>query len=751
MAVAPPLSIVPPVQPEAPILVDSPHSGMTRPADFHPTASRVAILSTWDAFVDELWADAPTAGATLIHAHFPRAYVDVNRAVDDLDASVLDGAWPTQLAPTMYSQRGMGLIRRDALPGIPMYDAPLPVAAVQARLQQCYTPYREAVRDRCAALHARHAGVWHVNVHSMKSTGNAMNVDAGAKRPDVVVSDRRGTSADPVHTAWVADWFRARGLRTQCNDPYQGGDLVASTGAPALRRHSLQIEFNRALYMDEVSVTRSAGFSTLRATCAAFVRDLATYTQQVLAQASLFVVLAGLVVLLSWLLHTQGVTVTNPASGAIVEVTNLLSVAGVQRLVLGAVPNFINFAPFGPVLVCLLGLSVSEHSGFLGAVVRVIIGATPARLLTLVVVFIGATSSTAGDVGYVLLLPLSAALFQSAGRNPLAGLAAAFAGVSGGFAANLLLSPTDVILAGLTQEAARIIDPAYVVTPMANYYFLASSVLLVTLTGTFVTERVVEPRLGGDDGDVVPERAEPLTPREWRGLQAALLSLVVLTALVLWGLVPVDGYLIDPERPGFIGSIFLRGLVFWIFVFGLVPGLVYGVVVGTITRDVDVYRGMQKNMELIAGYTVVIFFIAQFVNIFNWSNLGVVLAVHGATLLRALDLGPIPLLITLVAMTGMINVLLGSSSAKWAMLAPVLVPMFMLLNYSPELTQTAYRVGDSLTNIITPLSSNFPLVLLFFQKYSPRAGIGTLTGTGTGLAPRDVVCSRIRRRSRGAA
>jgi aminobenzoyl-glutamate transport protein len=445
--------------------------------------------------------------------------------------------------------------------------------------------------------------------------------------------------------------------------------------------------------------------------------------------ASLFVILSGVVIVLSWALHLAGVSVTHPATGEPAAVVNLLSVAGVQRLVMGLLPNFINFAPFGPVLVCLLGLSVAEHSGFLGAVVRVIIGRTPARLLTLVVVFVGATSSTAGDVGYVLLLPLSAALFHSAGRNPLTGLAAAFAGVSGGFAANLLLSPTDVILAGLTQEAARIVDPAYVVTPMASYYFLAGSVFLVTLTGTLVTERVVEPRLGRYTGTVVPEPTVPLTDAERRGLRWAFAAVAVLTALVLWGLRPAGGFLQDPERPGFIGSFFLRGLVTWIFVFGLVPGLVYGVVAGTIRRDVDVYRGMQKNMELIAGYTVVIFFIAQFVNLFGWSNLGVILAVKGALVLRALELGPIPLLVALVVMTGTINLLLGSSSAKWAMLGPVLVPMFMLLGYSPELTQTAYRVGDSLTNIVTPLSSNFPLVLMFFQRYVPSAGIGTLTAT----------------------
>lgn len=445
--------------------------------------------------------------------------------------------------------------------------------------------------------------------------------------------------------------------------------------------------------------------------------------------ASLFVVLSLAVVGLSWLFSALGVTVQHPTTQDLIGTTNLASVAGLQRLVMGVLPNFMNFGPFGPVLVCLLGLSVAEHSGFLGAVVRVIIGATPPRLLTLVIVFVGATSSTAGDVGYVLLLPMAAALFHAAGRNPLAGLAAAFSGVSGGFAANLLLSPTDVILAGLTQEAARIIEPGYVVTPMASYYFLASSVFLVTVTGTLMTEWIVERRLGGYAGEVVPEKSAPLTRAEWRGLGWAFASLGALTAIVLWGLLPADGFLQDTERPGFIGSFFLRGLVFWIFVFGLVPGVVYGIVAGTITSDRDVYKGMAKNMELVAGYIVIIFFIAQFVNIFNWSNLGVLMAVQGATLLRSLDLGPIPLLLLLIALTGLINLFLGSASAKWAMLGTVMVPMLMLLGYSPELTQTAYRVGDSLTNIITPLSSNFPLVLIFFQKYEPKAGIGTLAAT----------------------
>jgi len=445
--------------------------------------------------------------------------------------------------------------------------------------------------------------------------------------------------------------------------------------------------------------------------------------------ASLFVLLSLAVVVASWAVHALGWTVPHPTGGAPVGATNLLSLDGLHRLIEGFVPNFLNFGPFGPVLVCLLGLSVAEHAGLLGAVVRVVVGATPARFLTLVIVFTGAMSHTAGDVGYVLLLPLAAALFHTVGRHPIAGLAAAYAGVSGGFAANMLLSPTDVTLAGITQEAARIVDPTYTVTPMASYYFLASSVLLVTLTGTFVTERLVEPRLGAYRGSAVPEPAVPLTQQERAGLRWALLALLALAVIVALGLWPPLGFLLDAERPGFLGSYLVRGLVFWIFVFGLVPGLVYGIVAGTIRRDRDVYAGMAKNMEVVAGYIVAVFFIAQFVNLFAWSGLGVLAAVEGAAVLKALGLGAIPLMVGLVLLTAAIDMVMGSASAKWAMLGTVMVPMFMLLGYSPELTQTAYRLGDSLTNIITPLSSNFPLVLLFFQRYDNKAGIGTLSAT----------------------
>ena len=445
--------------------------------------------------------------------------------------------------------------------------------------------------------------------------------------------------------------------------------------------------------------------------------------------ATLFVLLSAAVVLLSALLAALGVQVSHPLTGEAVPVLNLAGAAGLRRLALGFVPNFVNFAPLGPVLVSLLGLSVAERSGLLGAVVRRIVHAAPARVLTPVLVLCGALSHTVGDVGYVLLIPLGAALFHSMGRHPLAGLAAAFYGVSGGFAANVLLSPTDVVLAGLTQEAARLLDPQAVVTPMANYWFLAASVLFVTVSGTLVTERVVAPRLGAYRGAYPAEPQAPLSPAERRALRWALAAAVALAGLIAWGLLPADGVLRDPERPAMVDSVVVRGLVFFLFVGGLVPGLVYGALAGSIRSERDLYRGMEENLALVAGYLVVVFFIAQFVNLFAWSNLGVVLAVHGATALKSLALGPVPLLLLLVLFTAILDLVLGSAAAKWAMLGPVLVPMLMLLGSPPELTQAAYRVGDSITNIITPLASNFPLVLMFVQRYEPEAGIGTVTAT----------------------
>jgi N-formylglutamate deformylase len=263
-----------------PIVFDSPHSGIVLPDDFGTVAPREAILTTWDAFVDELWSGVPARGGVLIGARFPRAYIDANRAITDIDAELLAEAWPEPLAPEPYTQRGMGLIRRYALPGVPLYDRKLPVAEVRHRIDAYYRPYREALARAAEAAYAQHGALWHVDCHSMKSRGNEMNVDAGEARPDFVISDRRGTTADPAFTQWVADHFSAAGYRVQINEPYQGGDLLRAVSDPARRRHSIQIELNRALYMDEAAFAKHAGFDTLKRDLDAFADALAAWVRE---------------------------------------------------------------------------------------------------------------------------------------------------------------------------------------------------------------------------------------------------------------------------------------------------------------------------------------------------------------------------------------------------------------------------------------------------------------------------------------
>jgi aminobenzoyl-glutamate transport protein len=339
-------------------------------------------------------------------------------------------------------------------------------------------------------------------------------------------------------------------------------------------------------------------------------------------------------------------------------------------------------------------------------------------------------SNTGGEVGYVLLIPLAAIMFQAVGRHPIAGLAAAFSGVSGGYSANLLLGTVDPLLAGLSEEAARIIDPGYHVNPAANYYFMFVSTFLITALGTFVTERIVEPRLGtpiaSNEG---AHLAGALTHEQRRGLWAAFAAALVLAAVVLWGTVPESGFLRDPQTRGILRSPFMSGIVALIFVGGLVLGLAYGLAARTIRSDGDVVKAMGKAMETLGVYLVLVFFAAQFVAFFAWTNLGLIFAIKGAEALKASGLGTVPLLVAFVLVSATINLFMGSASAKWAIMAPVFIPMFMLLGYTPEFTQAAYRIGDSTTNIISPMMSYFALIIAFMQRYQPAAGLGTLVAT----------------------
>ena len=449
---------------------------------------------------------------------------------------------------------------------------------------------------------------------------------------------------------------------------------------------------------------------------------------------TLFALLAAAVVVLSGIAVQFDLSVAHPTSGEVIEPVSLLSVDGLHRILTQLVTNFTSFAPLGTVLVAMIGIGVAEVSGFIGAIMRMIVLRSPRALLTPVVVFCGILSNAASEVGYVLLVPLAALIFKAAGRHPVLGLAAAFAGVSGGYSANVVLGTIDPLLAGLSQEAARIIDPAYVVSPAANYYFMAASTLLITALGWWVTERLVQPRLAAlgpaDDSATqaagADEAVKPLSAAERRGLRFASLTFAVMTALVLWGLIPEQGFLREPGTGSVLHSPFLKGIVALIFFYGVGLGVAYGIGAGTVKSDRDVIKGMSQQMATLGGYMVLVFFAAQFVAFFNWTNLGLIFAVEGAQFLESAGLHQIPLMLSFIFLAAAINLAMGSASAKWALMAPVFVPMFMLLGYPPELTQTAYRIGDSVTNIISPMMSYFALIIAFVQRYVPKAGIGTL-------------------------
>jgi aminobenzoyl-glutamate transport protein len=445
--------------------------------------------------------------------------------------------------------------------------------------------------------------------------------------------------------------------------------------------------------------------------------------------ATLFAILALAVILASGIAASTGLEVTHPGTGEAIRPVSLLSLSGLHRILTEMVTNFTSFAPLGTVLVAMLGIGVMEGSGLIGSGLRLLVLSAPSHLLTFVIVFAGVLSNTASEIGYVLLVPLAGMIFLAAGRHPIAGLAAAFAGVSGGYSANLLLGTVDPLLSGLTEEAARIVDPGYTVNPACNYYFMVVSTFFVTAAGTWVTEKVVEPRLGAYEGDEKPGTIERLTAAERRGLRWALGASILFVLVLLLGTVPADGFLRNPDNGDLLHSPFLSGIVAFIFLGGSLVGIAYGVGAGTIRSDADVMKGMGKQIATLGGYLVLVFFAAQFVAYFNWTNLGLIVAVKGAEGLKASGLGGVPLMIGFVLISSFINLFMGSASAKWAVMAPVFVPMLMLLGYTPELTQAAYRIGDSSSNIIAPMMSYFALIVAFFERYDRKSGIGTVVAT----------------------
>ncbi len=514
--------------------------------------------------------------------------------------------------------------------------------------------------------------------------------------------------------------------------------------------------------------------------------------------AALFLILLVVVWILSALLSNVQFAELDPRSGKPILINNQLTGAALATFLSTMVGTFTAFPPLGVVLVALLGVGVAEHTGFINASLKALLNFTPRLLLTPMLILVAVLSHTAADAGYVLVIPLGGVIFYAAGRHPLAGIAAAFAGVSGGFSANFVPSSIDPLLAGLTQSAAQVINPARAVNPLSNWYFTATSCLLIMGVGWFLTDRVVEPRLKRDvpvDGDPAEmPKMETLGPRERRGLFAGLATLAVgvtllalvsapagsplrsptayrLTAQSLQQLraagVPEDALkraepLLGREHPNqkafqdavkarlgdeanaAHGAAFLanaetvapqltaaaaplmQSIVPLIFLLFLLPGIVYGYVAGTVKGHRDIIQGMSKTMSTMGYYIVLAFFAALFIAAFGQSNIGALLALKGAGALKALALPGQVTIVGIILLTALVNLLIGSASAKWALLAPIFVPMLMQLGISPELSQAAYRVGDSTTNIITPLMPYFPLVVVFGRRYVKNTGIGTL-------------------------
>lgn len=455
---------------------------------------------------------------------------------------------------------------------------------------------------------------------------------------------------------------------------------------------------------------------------------------------SLFALFAAGVVVLSGILGFFEVAVIDPrpegakgrAANGLIEVVSLMNAEGLRMIVLNLVKNFVEFAPLGTVLVALLGVGVAERSGWLTAVIRGMVLNAPPSLVTVIIVFAGVLSNTASEMGYVVLVPLAAVVFYSLGRHPLAGLAAAFAGVSGGYSANLLIGTVDPLLSGITTEAARLIDPGYEVDVSANWFFMIASTFLITAIGSFISLKIVEPSLGPyedtpeDAGEEDEHRMDPLSAEERKGLWHSLWATLIFAGVIAALVVPEGGILRNQETGAVAGSPFLRGIVAIIFVYFLMIGIVYGRVVGTIRSDRDVINAMAHAMSTLGLYIALVFFAAQFVKFFGWTNLGSITAVAGANFLKSIGMtGPL-LFFLFILVCAFINLMLGSASAQWAVTAPIFVPMLMLLGYSPEVIQAAYRIGDSSTNIITPMMSYFGLILAFVAKYVPKAGVGTL-------------------------
>lgn len=440
----------------------------------------------------------------------------------------------------------------------------------------------------------------------------------------------------------------------------------------------------------------------------------------------LFLYLTVAIMVLSALLSFAGVSAINPANGEEVVVKNLLTREGVAWMLQNALKNFTGFAPLGLVLSMQMGIGLAEQAGLLSAFMRKTMYRAPLWAISMAVMFVGINGNIASDASIVIIPTLAASIYLSLGKNPLAGLMAGYAAACAGFSANLIIVGTDALLAGITQEAVNILDPSVHVNPSINWYFMIASTIIFTLVGAWVTDRIIVPRVGEYKGKIKSAENKDLTPLENKALRntakAALIFLVILAIFVL----PKNALLRNPETGGLIPSPFLNGIIPILMLLFITVGVAYGKTVGTIKSSADVPKLMAEAMKTMSGYIVLVFVIGQFVAYFNWSNIGIIIAVKGADFLQSVGFTGFPLILGIILLSTIVNLFIGSGSAKWSILAPIFVPMLMILGYSPALTQVIYRIGDSSTNPITPLFPYFPIALGLAQYYDEEAGMGTI-------------------------
>lgn len=445
----------------------------------------------------------------------------------------------------------------------------------------------------------------------------------------------------------------------------------------------------------------------------------------------LFILIAAAVLVLSWALASFGVSATSPANGKEIAVKSLLTKDGLAQIITEAVPNFVNFPPLGIILVVMLGVAVAENSGLIFAAIRVVVTRVSPKWLTFTLALVGITGSVASDAIYVVLIPLGAVIFKGAGRSPILGAIVAFGSASAGYNASLLVTASDPLLAGLTTSGANLLDENYVVSPISNYFFTAASAVILAGIVTLVTETLLVRTATKADEETedgeheAAEEGKISASAEHKGLRNALIAFLIIAALITAALA-IPASPLRGEDQGVLNSPLIVGVAVVIGVVFLIVGTVYGATVGTIRAPKDIPPLMAKGVKELGPIIVLFFAASQFIAYFKWSELGPVVAIKGAELIERASLPPLVLYAAVVVLVCLMNIFITSGSAQWALMAPVLVPMLMLLGTAPEVTQVLFRMGDSPTNVISPMSPYFALALGYLQKYKSSAGIGTL-------------------------